>query len=132
MVAYDYHFMNKLYNEEELLEIDNPIRQVYPSWIEGSYGFKDRLSESSMFSSLRQSRTFKTTNDPNKTSLIGIGDAILLLKYNLLGPETYPPFQIRLGAGPKVPLDKNNVIVDNGLLLSPDLQLGSGAWYSVL
>lgn len=128
MATYDQHFMNRLYNEDELLEIDDRRRRIHSLVLEGSYGLTKRLSISGMATFIRQSRTINTFNNANHTTLNGVGDAFLLFKYQLLNTKKRHPTQVTVGAGPKLPLGKNDVRQDNGVLLSPDLQPGTGSW----
>ncbi len=128
MVTYDQHYMNRLYNGSDLLEVDDRRRRIHNLMVEGSYGITDRLSVSGMFTFVRQSRTIKTFNTENTTTLNGVGDAFMLLKYQIINKGGSHPTQVILGTGPKFPLGRNDVEGENGVLLAPDLQPGTGSW----
>lgn len=130
MVTYNQHFMNRLYNGSELLEIDDRRRRIHNLMVEGSYGFSDKLSLSAMLTFIRQSRTIKTFRQQEEavTTLNGVGDAFVLLKYQLINTQKEHPTELVVGTGPKFPTGKNDVEGDNGILLAPDLQPGTGSW----
>lgn len=128
MVTYDQHFMNRLYNGSDLLEIDDRRRRIHNLILEGSYGISKRFSVSAMFTFIRQSRVIKTFQKEQTTILHGLGDAFILGKYQLLNIKGDRPTQIILGAGPKLPFGRNDVEGSDGLLLAPDLQPGTGSW----
>ena len=128
MATYDQHFMNRLYNGADLLETDKRRRRIHNLIVEGSYGLSDRFALSTMFSFVRQARTIRNFDEEQVTTLHGVGDAFMLLKYQLLNQKQGHPTQIVLGAGPKFPLGRNDVTGTNGLLLAPDLQPGTGSW----
>lgn len=127
MATYDQHFMNRLFNEDNLLETDKRRRRIHNLIIEGSYGISDRFSLSAMFTFVRQARNIRNFNEDQVTTLNGIGDAFMLLKYRLLSLNKDHPTQVVVGAGPKLPFGQNDATGENGLLLAPDLQPGTGS-----
>jgi len=106
---------------------EDPIRTTQSVLLETNYDFTDRLGLSTLFSFVRQERFTPKSNSFTRND--GIGDAIVLAKYNLILPNANQPFSLSIGAGPKLPLGRNDFIGDDtGLLLSADLQPGTGAW----
>ncbi|MDB2607115.1 hypothetical protein N9Y48_05005, partial [Zobellia sp.] len=72
-------------------------------------------------------RTISQFGNENFTETSGIGDAVILLKYsipNVLGSKSV----FSIGAGTKIPLGKSDLISEQGIQLTSDLQPGSGAW----
>ena len=61
----------------------------------------------------------------------GIGDAVLLVKYNIVPLNIVSQREIAIGAGPKIPLGKSR-LSSEGILLPADMQPGTGAWDGIL
>ncbi len=124
---YDYNNLNTLNAGSDQLT-DNSRKRITNSILLGTgYAFTDRLSMETLFTWVNQTRTVTQFGNENFTETTGIGDAVLLMKYaisDLLGAETV----LNLGAGVKAPVGKADISSDQGILLTADLQPGSGAW----
>ena len=59
---------------------------------------------------------------------MGLGDAVLLAKFKVLGNKVGSLHSITLGAGPKFPIGTTNRTNSFGTQLPPDMQPGSGSW----
>mgnify|MGYP001828233416 FL=1 len=95
---------------------------------ETGYTFSDRFSADVFISYVRQERNIDNPGLPSQNQHTnGIGDAVVLLKYNVLNQRG---LIWTLGAGPKIPTGASD-IRENGILLGADLQPGSGAWDGV-
>ncbi|MBN4051984.1 hypothetical protein JYT53_00625 [Cytophagaceae bacterium AH-315-L13] len=128
-LTYDRNTMNTLFENTQKIEDDLRKRLVNSYMLESSYGINSFLSVTGFFSYIFQQRNIKSiaTEKNNITTSYGIGDAVILLKYNLETIKNGNQRIIALGAGPKIPLGKST-ITENGILLPADLQPGTGVW----
>ena len=124
---YDYNNLNTLNAGSDELDDDSRQRITHSMLLGTGYAFTDRFSLETLFSWVNQTRTITQFGNKNFTETTGIGDAVLLLKYaipDLLGARTV----FNIGFGTKAPLGKSDIATDQGILLTADLQPGSGAW----
>lgn len=124
---YDYNNLNTLNAGTQKLD-DSARQRITNSILLGlGYAFTDRLSVETMLTWVNQTRTIVQFGNENFTETSGIGDAVVLGKYalpSLLGPV----WQLNVGMGMKVPLGRSDILTDQGIQLTADLQPGSGAW----
>jgi len=124
---YDYNNLNTLNAGNTKLDDDSRQRITNSVLLGISYSITDRFALEALFSWVNQTRTIRQFGNENFTETSGIGDAILLVKYafpEALGSKS----GINLGLGAKAPLGKSDLTNENGILLTADLQPGSGAW----
>ncbi len=124
---YDYNNLNTL--NAGTTELDDSSRQRITNSVllNAGYAFTDKLAIEMLFTWVNQSRTISQFGNENFTETSGIGDAVILIKYsipNILGNRTV----LNFGAGTKAPLGKSDIVSDQGIQLTADLQPGSGAW----
>lgn len=74
---------------------------------------------------IQQERRSNLNNDVNTTD--GLGDAVLLFKYQLLRPRLGSS-SLSLGIGPELPTGRADFRAEDGTLLLADMQPGSGSW----
>ena len=128
----DHNYLDALFAEREQLVDESRQRTTSSLLLEGSYGFTERWALSGMVSFVRQTRTISTLSGATDfTGNVGLGDAVLLLRYNLLSDDKSPRTDLLLGAGPKFPLGRTTYTDERGILLPADLQPGTGAWDGV-
>ncbi|MCH8332079.1 MAG: hypothetical protein IH946_12030, partial [Bacteroidetes bacterium] len=132
LISYDYNVMHDLYLGKRHLDDDTRYRSTHSLLLEGSYGFHKRWSATVMLSAVRQERTINVFGTQNLTVGQGLGDAVILIKYNLLEPENRSGREIVIGAGPKIPLGASDLTNDIGIILPADLQAGSGSLDGIL
>ena len=124
---YDYNNLNTLNAGTEKLD-DQSRQRITNSILMGlGYAFTDRFSVETMFTWVNQTRTITQFGNENFTETSGIGDAVVLGKYafpSLLGPA----WQLNVGTGVKIPFGRSDILTDQGIQLTADLQPGSGAW----
>ncbi len=124
---YDYNNLNTLNAGTERLD-DGSRQRITNSILLGlGYAFTDRLSVETMLTWVNQTRTINQFGNENFTETSGIGDAVVLGKYALpsfLGPA----WRLNAGMGVKIPLGRSDILTDQGIQLTADLQPGSGAW----
>lgn len=124
---YDYNNLNTLNAGTEKLDDDSRQRITNSILLNFGYAFTDRFSIETLYTWVNQTRTITQFGDENFTETSGIGDAVFLVKYSvsdLLGKGTV----LNLGVGTKAPFGKSDIITDQGIQLTADLQPGSGAW----
>ncbi|MEA1786736.1 hypothetical protein U1E44_11580 [Arenibacter sp. GZD96] len=129
-ITYDYNNLNTLNAGTRELDDDSRQRITHSVLFNMGYAFTDKLSVETLFTWVNQSRTITQFGNENFTETSGIGDAILLLKYSIpdiLGNRT----SLNLGIGGKAPFGKSDILTDQGIQLTADLQPGSGAWDGV-
>jgi hypothetical protein len=128
LLTYDHNIINDLVSFLELLDDQTRSRSTHSSLLEINYGLNRRLSVAGVFSYIRQSRSIEAFGGHKDiTSTQGLGDVVFLLKYRLTNPEKDSNIDLIIGGGPKFPTAKTNFTNNQGLLLSADMQPGSGS-----
>ncbi|MGI9533294.1 hypothetical protein [Lutimonas sp.] len=130
-LSYDYNRLNTLLSGSDRLDDDSRLRITQSLLFNTGYTITNNLSVEFLLTYVNQKREINQFGNTNLDETYGIGDAVLLFKYNFNnifgGSNT-----LRLGAGPKIPFGATDKRNDNGILLNPDLQPGSGAWDLIL
>jgi hypothetical protein len=124
---YDYNNLNTLNAGTKKLDDNSRQRITNSILLNFGYAFTDRLSVETLFTWVNQTRTITQFGNENFTETSGIGDAVFLIKYTMpevLGKRTV----LNIGVGTKVPFARSDILNDQGLQLTADLQPGSGAW----
>ncbi len=124
---YDYNNLNTLNAGSTQLDDNSRQRITNSILLNIGYSFSDRLAIETLFTWVNQTRTITQFGNINFTETSGIGDGVILLKYalpNLLGNTSV----LNLGMGAKMPLGKSDILTEQGIQLTADLQPGSGAW----
>jgi len=123
---YDYNNLSTLNNGNDNLNDDSRLRVTHSVLLNLGYSFTDRLSLEGMFSWVNQRRKITQFGNENLDQTIGVGDAVVLGKYNfkdLLGKNSV----FNLGLGTKIPIGSTSETNDLGIKLNADLQPGSNA-----
>ncbi|MEM8887312.1 MAG: hypothetical protein AAGD28_04950 [Bacteroidota bacterium] len=132
-LTYDHNTLRDLLASSERLDDDRRTRNTLSLILESSYDINQALSVSALFSLVRQERIILTqSNSEDITINNGVGDGIVLLRYNFLHGEKHPDMDFMLGAGPKFPFGQANFTDDRGITLPADLQPGTGAWDAIV
>lgn len=128
------HFNNidKLYNGTNELVNQSADRSTFTNLLEANYGITDRFSITGTFSYVRKERITGLQRQATSQELqtAGIGDALVMLKYNILQQTLWKPYQLALGGGVKMPLASNS-LTSNGIQLNADMQPGTGSWDTI-
>jgi hypothetical protein len=129
LLTYDYNQLKTLKDGNN--ELDDGIRERLTQSIllQTGFTFNDRLSVDLTLSFVRQERNIFTPFGTNSTITNGIGDGVLLFKYQLLPDK--PMTAAYVGIGPKIPFGATDRTRENGISLPADLQPGSGAWDAI-
>ncbi|TYA74522.1 transporter [Seonamhaeicola marinus] len=124
---YDYNNLNTLNNGTETLDDNSRLRITHSILLNTSYAITDNLSAECLFTWVNQRRKITQFGNENLDQTSGVGDAVLLLKYNfaeLIGRNT----DFTVGLGTKIPLGSSTETNSQGITLNADLQPGSNAW----
>jgi len=124
---YDYNNLNTLNAGSSKLDDDSRQRITNSVLLNLGYAFTDKLAVETLFTWVNQSRTITQFGNESFTETSGIGDAVILIKYSIpdiLGKSTV----MNIGVGTKLPLGDSDLLTQQGIQLTADLQPGSGAW----
>ncbi len=126
LLSYDYNLLKTL--KSGSTELDDNLRErvTQSVLVSTGYTFNHRFSLNFLFSFIRQERHIFTTLGTNSTITNGVGDGILLFRYNILSKNANT--SLLAGLGPKIPMGSTDKTSENGITLPADLQPGSGAW----
>lgn len=122
---YDVNRLQTLKVGSEKLDDKRRERLTQSVLLELGYTVTKRFSVDLFFSYVRQERNIFTVQGTNSTVTNGIGDAVLLLKYDFTPQNNTTSFL--LGIGPKFPLGTTEKVSSQGFALPADLQPGSGS-----
>ncbi|MEM6765255.1 MAG: hypothetical protein AAF655_10025 [Bacteroidota bacterium] len=127
--TYDYNNLTDFFTGTEELDDDTRIRITHSWLLEANYDFSSAFAINTLFSYVRQERRIKLQlGGIDETVNTGVGDAIILFKYNVFHKNPQSKTQLTIGVGPKLPLGRIDFLDNNGILLPADLQPGTGAW----
>ncbi|TGV02386.1 transporter [Flavivirga rizhaonensis] len=126
---YDYNNLNTLNSGTETLNDNTRLRITHSILFNTSYAITNRFSVEGLFTWVNQRRIITSAFDGNKNleASSGVGDAIILLKYNF--PDLISKnSDLIFGLGSKIPIGSSSEVDSRGILLINDLQPGSNAW----
>jgi len=126
-IQYDYNNLNTLNFEDTQLDDNSRLRITHSVLINADYAISDKLSIEGLFTWVNQRRKISQFGNKNLDITSGIGDAVLLLKYNfkdILAKNS----SLNLGIGAKLPLGSSTEKSNQNITLNADLQPGSNAW----
>ena len=132
-ITYEFNQITRLYSGSDQLVNDSAERSTQSTLIEINYGITDRLSLSGTISYVDKQRISGLTN-PQGTQLSqtsGIGDGMILLRYNVLQQSLWNRYHLAVGGGLKAPFGSTSFRNNSGLLFNSDMQPGTGAWDGV-
>ncbi len=131
-LAYDLNVLNTLQDGTRRLDDRSRNRSTHSGLLELGYSWSKRWSTDLFFSFLQQERTI--TQNGRQTDFdqaTGLGDAVALVKYRAYY-RAQGATVVHVGLGAKIPLGGFDRVDERGILLSADLQPGSGAWDGIL
>lgn len=133
-LSYELNALRDVYAQSHRLQDNLRQRTVHTMLLETSVGLSNRWSASALLSLIQQNRTIQSPviSSTDVLNIGGIGDAVLLAKYNVLPLNMATQREFTIGLGPKIPFGKHDERTTVGILLPPDMQPGSGAWDAVL
>ncbi|MDZ7720543.1 MAG: hypothetical protein U5K72_17135 [Balneolaceae bacterium] len=131
VLGFTTHFNNidKLYTGSEELNNRSADRSTFTNLLEANYGITNRLSLTGTFSYVTKERVTGLQNPSTSQTLQtgGIGDALVMLKYNLIKQSLWKPYQLIIGGGAKIPTGSFSETLDR-IQLNADMQPGTGSW----
>jgi len=132
-LTYEYNALRDVLSASSTLNDDSRRRATHSLLLETSYGFSSSFSASVLLTIVQQERSIRSSFDGGESFLKtrGVGDAIVLLKYNLIRANILNQLDVSIGAGAKIPLGRSNLTTDS-ILLPADMQPGTGAWDGIL
>ena len=126
-IQYDYNNLNTLNFEASKLDDNSRLRITHSILLNADYSISDKFSIEGLFTWVNQRRLITQFGNKNLDVTSGIGDAVILFKYNfkdiLVENST-----LNLGIGTKVPLGSSTETNSQNITLNADLQPGSNAW----
>ncbi len=126
-LSYDYNYLNTLKSGNDVLDDRVRERTTQSLLLNLGYTITRDLSVEALFTYVKQERIISIFGNVNKDGSNGIGDGVILFKYNF--NELFKKNNLlRIGLGTKIPIGATDKKSDQGILLNPDLQPGSGAW----
>ena len=129
LITYDVNLLKDLIDTGTKLQDENRQRTVHSILTEFNYGISKPFTITTLFSYIIQQRKVLQTNgETDNLFVVGMGDMVFLLKYNLLWYRPGLRWSAAVGAGPKIPLGRSGLTDESDILLPADLQPGSGAW----
>lgn len=128
-LSYDLNTLQNWFTGAEAWEEVSATRRTH-SWLaEASYDINPALSVDGVFTFVRQTRLILRSDDFVANQ--GLGDAIVLLRYNIFHKKPESAWGWLVGLGPKLPIGRNDFTDARGVTLAADLQPGTGAWDAV-
>ena len=127
---YDYNYLNTLKSGNDKLDDQARLRTTQSILLNFGYSITEKLSVETLFTYVNQKREINQFGNINIDETYGIGDGVLLFKYNF-GSLFKKDNLLRVGLGTKIPIGATDKKSNNGILLNADLQPGSGAWDAI-
>lgn len=130
-LSYDHNRLRRLYTGDRAFAETSRTRTTHSALLEVGYAISERWQLDVLLPFIRQERLIEI-NGRRLDATAGLGDAVVLLRYNWLAKTEEPPWQWASGLGVKAPngaADRQN---PSGISYNADLQPGSGAWDLVL
>ncbi len=126
-VTYENHSISDLVNFSRELDDDTRTRDSRAILIQADYSYSSRITFSFSLPFVRQSRIIQSkTGLGENLQTRGIGDIAAIVKYSLIPTTIFSKQSIAIGFGAKFPTGKSE-LRDNGLLISADMQSGTGS-----
>lgn len=135
LIGGSYHFSTLEQGYNGTRRIDDPLQRtatVEVLGLELEYGLTERMTILAQIGYFGKSRSItirgSAADPPERVEFAGngIGDAIVIVKYQLLAPTINSPSELAIGGGAKLPIGRYRQEV-GGARLSLDLQAGTGA-----
>ena len=133
-INYDYNNLNTLNSGTEKLNDNSRLRITHSALINTSYALTNNLSIESLLTWVNQRRNISQFGNENLDQTSGIGDAVLLLNYDItkfipkiIGKNS----SLLFGIGTKIPLGSSTETNVQSIRLNADLQPGSNAWDAI-
>jgi hypothetical protein len=131
-LAYDFNYMNEIYDGDIRLENEGTQRVVHTGILEVNYGISRRFSVAGIISYMGQEIGSTTLDGIRQIEYFrGFGDMVIMAKMRITNPLAYNGWGLYAGIGPKIPTGSHNNTKADGSLYTMDLQLGTGSWDAI-
>jgi len=131
-LSYEYNALRDVISVTRHLDDYSRRRTTHSALLEVSYGLTRSFSVTTLWTLVQQERRISTPGTHGEfVRSRGLGDAVLLLKYNIVPLNIVSQREISFGIGSKIPLGRSS-LTSNGILLAADMQPGTGAWDGLL
>ncbi|GMR24789.1 MAG: hypothetical protein BMS9Abin39_0057 [Ignavibacteria bacterium] len=131
-LTYEFNSLQDVYARTVRLDDDFRERRVNSFLLVVNYGLTERISLSTLFTFINQSRNISSLGDlTSRLNTGGLSDGIILVKYNFIPLSLIDQIELTLGVGAKLPIG-NSTLRSDGILIPADMQPGTGAWDGVL
>jgi hypothetical protein len=130
-LTFENNTLKDVVSNSEKLNDDTRQRLTNSALLEVSYGLSKLVSVSTLLTLVQQERKIDSFGGESLLKTSGIGDAAILLKYNISPLNFTTQREIVFGLGTKYPLGNTNLKTGD-ILIAEDLQLGTGAWDGIL
>lgn len=126
LIQYDFRHLDKLFEEQTLLDDRNRLRTTHAAIARVAYSFHSRLNVEMMLPYINQNRMITQNSGLRNTErTFGIGDISIFSQYLLFQNVRYA---VTGGLGIKMPTGKNDAVNSLGFRIINDMQPGSGSW----
>jgi len=127
-LSYRYNSIASIYINDSQLDENSRERLSQTLIFQIDYGIWRNVSITALFSYVQHERiVLSPLGGENLLDTKGIGDALLLVKYNVIPLNILDEMEFSVGGGVKVPFGESQ-LTSNGLLIPADMQPGSGSW----
>ncbi|TVR73442.1 MAG: transporter [Marinilabiliales bacterium] len=127
--AYDFNYMDRLYDGTVRLENNDLIRVIHTGVLEVNYGISRRLSVAAMGAYTGQEIGSRRIDGSRQVDYIwGFGDIILMAKYRLMNPLAWSGWEVAAGIGPKLPTGSYRLAGSEGEEFGMEIQPGTGSF----
>ena len=129
-LSYDYNNLNTLNSGNDKLDDNSRLRITNSVLLNTSYSITKNLAVEGLLSWVEQRRVITQFGNENVDVSNGIGDGVLLVKYNFKDVLSKNS-SIIVGMGAKIPLGSTTEKNEQGIILNADMQPGTGAWDAI-
>jgi len=126
-LSYDLNRLRRLYTGSEAFDETSRIRNTQTVLLEASYAVSDRLAIDLLLPWVHQQRIIERATTV-RDATTGLGDAVVLLRYQWLRPAPERAWQWSSGIGLKLANGAADRASNFGFTYNADLQPGSNAW----
>jgi len=126
-LTYEYNDISDVVSGSRRLENDGPRQATHSALFEITHGLTRSVSATGLLTLIQKERK---TGERLLTR--GIGDGLVLVKYNVMLPVAFRQREMAVGVGVKIPFGPSRLTLSNGALIPADMQPGSGTWDGIL
>ena len=126
-LSFDLNYLSTLKNGTKVYEDETRQRVTQSLLLKTGYSINSWFAVDALFSFVFQERKIASYDQINQTNTMGLGDAVLMVKF-LLSKISETRTEIQLGMGPKIPLGRTDLTNASDITLNADMQPGSGTW----